>query len=309
MKKFSFFIIVGLFLLTSCGGGSTSKNTKPEAEQVSAVDDANQIIAYTNSLIRFLNQTGSWLESSTNSINEMIRYSKTRKNKPSYIPFSSYSSVSLGDNKILPLPSVLSQEDQSFFSSNFGAYQTTFDRLENNVSDLKKYIDNQDYKDDNYAKGVQLSDSITAQIKYINESKEMLYTRIDAVAEKAEELTLQDHPLKEPILNMKATMRGFDDLYLILAKYNEGNATPEDAATQYQIIETKIGNEKDGYRDILGAKEFRYVDFYKRADNLLSVYRKVLRDVKDKKKITQSTFDSLESQNNSLIVDYNHFVN
>lgn len=308
MKKLLYTALTALLLaFYSCGGGSENKG----AENVDTKAEANQIIAYTNDVVDYLNESGDWMRRNESAINDMIKAMESKR-KPRFIsPIISAGSYKTSKLKVETPPTVMSEDEQKLFSETMTAYKTTYASMSEKCGELRKYIQNEDFKDDDYAKGKVLADSIKSQYSYLNETKSMMYEKIDAVSEKAENIILQDHPLRDPILTMKAEMQNFTDLYDAFFDYSEGNKTPEEVDAAYQKVAASVEKNKAEYKSILdeNKKTSRYEYFYKEADDALATYRKALRDVKAKKKVSDSTFRSFSSDNNSLIGAYNSFVN
>ena len=294
--------------MASCGGSTENKG----AENVDSKEEANQIISYTNDLIDYLNATGGWTRSNSSRMADMIKFMKTGRKPTVVLPLMPNTSLNISMKKkdLTTPPIVMSEEEKTYFKDNMTTYKAGYESLVENCSTLYKYIQNQDYKDDNFEKGKSLADSIEIKNNSLNEIRGGLYAKIESVTEKAEGIILADSPLKDPILTLKAELKGFDELTDLYSAYTEGEATPEQVDAAYQAMAAKVEKNKDMYKDILEAqkKQSSYNSFYKECDDALATYRKILREVKAKKKLSERDFKSISSDYNSLINAYNRFI-
>ncbi len=311
MRKnlFSVVFLALTFALVSCGGSSENKG----AENVDSKDEANKIISYTNDVIDYLNGSGDWMRTNEDRISKMVSFMETKR-KPSVI-LSIMSDVSFsmraGKKDVITPPSVMSQEEQTFFKESMTTYKNKYEKMKENCSTLYKYIQNQDYKDDDYANGKVLADSIKAQYDYLVNIKGTLYDRIDVITEKAENIILQDLPLRDPILALKSELNNFTALNEIYSEYNDGKATADQVDAKYKEVAANVEKNKDAHTQVLedNKAKSKYDSFYRECDDALATYRKVLREVKAGKKVTDRNFKDFSSDYNSLIKAYNRFVN
>lgn len=307
-KKLIPLMLILLGVMVSCGGGSSEKG----AENVDSKGDANQIIAYTNDVIDYLNGSGSWIRSNDDRIDALVTGMETKKTPRILIPMIPDVSFNLKSGKlnILTPPSVMSQEEQTYFKDKMTAYKAAYTSLTSQCGILYKYIQNQDYRDDNYEKGKMLADSIKINYEFVNTTKKELYSKIDVVTEKAENIILADSPIREPIIAMKEEMKHIESLYDMFSLYTEKGATPAQVDSAYQAAAASVEKNKGNFQKILEDNKVKseYDRFYKNCDEALSAYRKVLRDVKENKKVRESEFNTFSSRYNSLVNSYNSFV-
>lgn len=86
-------------------------------------------------------------------------------------------------------------------------YRRFFDvskRLYANYDAYRAYIKAEDYKDDNYAKGNEICKEEKELAEQIPGLRSQIYALLTPYADKAEEATLMDNPLKDHILAGKA---------------------------------------------------------------------------------------------------------
>lgn len=305
MKKLLLTVLTATMLF-SCGGSSEKKGS----ENIDSKAEAGALIAYTNGVIDDLNDSGSWLRSNEKNIEKLTAAVKAKK-KPLVPIFISPNIGSFKKKNATVAPSIMSEEEQKFFSETMEKYSNYFSALKTNVSELNKYLKNEDYKDNENKKGLAMIDSIEIYYNYLIETKPVLFDKIDIVTEKAEKIILADHPLKDPIFAMKGELQGFDDLYDAFYAYSEGEFTPEEVESAYNTLADNVEKNKGAFADILkeNNKNSAYDRFYKTCEDGLAPFRKALRDVKDKKKVNERTFENFSSEINSIVKSYNGFVN
>lgn len=309
MKRNLFVATVFALCLTfvSCGGSETKGS-----ENVDSKSDANKIISYTNDVIDYLNGSGDWMRTNESRISGVLTFVETKKKPTVLLPFMPSMSFDMGAGKkdVTNPPSVMSAEEQAFFKDNMTAYKEKYTKFKENCVTLHKYLQNEDYKDDDFAKGKELAAAINADHSFLVESKNALYDKIDTVTEKAENIILEDLPLRDPILALKAELNNMQELSEAFYSYSEGKLTPEQVDAEYKEVAASIEKNKDAHTAILEENNAKstYDSFYKRAEESLATYRKTLREVKAKKELGERDFKNFNSNYNSLINAYNNFV-
>ncbi len=309
MKRNLFVAAVFALCLTfvACGGSE-----KKGSENVDSKSDANKIISYTNDVIDYLNGSGDWLRTNESRISDILKFVETKRKPTVLLPFMPDMSFDMRASKknVTTPPSVMSAEEQAFFKDNMTTYKEKYTKFKENCTTLHKYLKNEDYKDDDFAKGKELAAAINADHSFLVESKNALYDKIDAVTEKAENIILQDLPLKDPILALKAELNNMKDLSDAFYAYSEGKMTPEQVDAKYQEVAASVEKNKAAHTAILEENKAKstYDTFYKRAEESLAAYRKMLREVKAKKELNERDFKTFNSNYNSLISAYNSFV-
>ena len=302
-------VVLVCFFFASCGGGSSKSGENEQYDDVSE-RDAALIIEYTNSLIDELGRANEWIKSNSKKINTMAECAKKEQKKfPAGTFISSY--MGFKDNKV-KVPNSLSKEDQAFFSENMTNFRTSFASLRTNVDALKKYYEAEDFKDDKFVKGKVLADSITAIGDLLPKLHSTVSEKIEIVANSAEIVILKTHPLKDAIIAAKGDLASFDRLCGSFYDYSENIITADSLEVAYNNLQSFVESHKDSFQEALTAE--KELDSYKRyyksfEDDALLNARKILRNAKEGKKITNRDFESLRSAYNSLISRYNSFVN
>lgn len=305
MKKNIYSLVFFTLILTACSGSSQNKG----AENVDSKAEATQIIAYTNNVIDYLNASHNWIGSNSARISEMvvaIENKKTASFGTAIMPNIDFKQK--GD--VTSPPDVMSEDEKIYFRTNMTAYKASYDALRESCNNLYNYLKNQEFKNDNYAKGIALSDSLQAQLTFIHNKKTELYNKIDVVCAKAEEVMLANDPLKEPILAMKNDLSNFENLFDAFASYADANTTAQQADSAYRVTAANIDNHRTAFADILQkeAKTAQYNLFYQQCDKAMALYAKVLLEIKDKKELAENDFKEFATNHKSLISTYNSFV-
>ena len=315
MKRAIIVALLAALTLTACGGRGTSrtKDSKGKTEKVSNKDkeNANAIIGYTNGIIDYLNETGSWLRSNDGRIEDALNVIENQR-WSNVLPLTPNPSIGFKDKGLDTPPAAMEKEDQQYFKSTIAEYRTQFTALQEDVEKLRKYIQNQDYKDDDYAKGQELAEKIIAEYNYVVDTKSEMYGRIDDATYDAEYIILSDHTLRDPIFTLKDEITNFQELYNVFYGYNEGEATAEEAEAKYQSVFADVEKNRVLYADVLEeyGETSSYKNFYDKCEDALSTYRFSLRTyVKEGRKIPSNELRSFSSNHNRLISSYNSLNN
>ncbi len=309
MKKI-LLLALSVAALTACGGGG-NKASGDKAEKVTDKqrEQASQIISYTNDIIDYLNETGSWMRSNDSRLEELVETGSGGR-WSNIMPFIPNPSVDHKDKGLDTPPSAMEKEDQTYFKETIAEYRKTFKQMQEDGQTLFKYIRNQDYKDDDYAKGKELSDKILAAQEYVTDTKKAMYDKIDEVTYEAEYIILSDHPLRDPIFTMKDEMVNFENLYSTFVLYNDKETTVEQVDSAYQAIFANVEKNKALYAEILEENGVKsdYDDFYESCDDALDTYRFSFRTyVKQNREIPESEIRTFTSNYNHIIGAYNSF--
>lgn len=299
-----FAVLTATLLFSSCGEGTKG------SENVSSESDANAIIGYTNAVIDYLNSSGKWTRSNEDKVATIVEAGKTGK-KPRMNQFFTPEMNFNSDKTDVTAPTnALSKDEQAFFKDKMTTFKTAYEALKKECKELNDYLKNEDYKDDNNEKGKALATSIEANYKVVIDLRSELYAKIDVVTEKAEEIVLATHPLKDPILSLKKDLKGFEDLNDKFVAYSEKEATPAEVDAVYQAVVKSVEASKEANKEVLEKerKQSSYDSFYRSAESSLAAYRKALRDVKENKQLRDGDFRTFSSNHNSLVNSYNSFM-
>ena len=171
-----------------------------------------------------------------------------------------------------------------------------------NYDAYRAYIKAEDYKDDNYAKGNEICKEEKELAEQIPGLRSQIYALLTPYADKAEEATLMDNPLKDHILAGKALIFEIEktlELYSPEAKKEDLQAA-YDAVNAKKEAASKLEKKADFQSEMSN-----YNNLLKYVDKFLGELRKQLRDGK----FTEDGYNDLVSEYNDVISRYNSFIN
>ena len=265
MKKITAISVVSLLLLASCGGKG-----KDAASMDYGLEEANEVISYYNTSIDITKKMVDMGE-----ISKIIDYMQ-KNGKTLVAPVVIRTPVSATDTTALLNPGDCFPSSAADSLKMY--YRRFFDvskRLYANYDTYRAYIKAEDYKDDNYAKGNEICKEEKELAEQIPGLRSQIYALLTPYADKAEEATLMDNPLKDHILAGNAV-----------------NAKKEAASKLEKKADFQ--SEMSNYDNLL-----KYVDKF------LGELRKQLRDGK----FTEDGYNDLVSEYNDVISRYNSFIN
>lgn len=311
MKKIVTLLSVCLFLAVGC-----KDNKEVGAENVSSMEQANMIIEYTNSVVDYMNKANSKISSNESNFDKLLKIADKKKVKSYEIPLD----VSLADynfsankddkDKIIQPPSVLSVEEQEFFKEKVASYRDSYNKLRGEAITYIKYLKNEDYKDDNWAKAQEYADNIEKYYNECMETRPLISAKIDVVTERAEEIILADSPIKDAIMTVKGDLKLVQELVNTFYVHGDEGGKKEELDKLYAELESNLEKHKDMYTEELEKEGSlrSYQSFYSSVSNKLGDVRKVLRKVREGKKIDKRDYDSLSSFSNTAVGSYNSFI-
>lgn len=189
---------------------------------------------------------------------------------------------------------------------------TKFKLMTDKTTELKSYVDAEDFKDDKGAKAKTIITEIEKAIEDYYTANTSLLNLTQPMVDRAEEVNLKDHPLKDYIIGAKKTMTSVEKSYTLFAdQYDNDVLDLEALKASYAEIE-KVSNtmKKDfsvkdtNYSD----KKGYYENFSKGIEDYLGEFRKNLRNIEVKKKIELNDVESIERAYDNAISKYNNFV-
>ncbi|MCC9041135.1 YiiG family protein [Myroides sp. M-43] len=307
MKKVIILLSVCFFLAVGC-----KDNKEVGAENVSNIEQANQIITYTNNVIDYMNEVNSYLTRSERAMKASIEAAKKKK-APSYLPsgplfFNAGNKIKI--EELTTPPTVLSEEEQMFFKEKVGYFREQFNGLTKAISDFKAYMKNEDYKDDSWAKANEYAEIIEKNYQNCIDIRAEISEKLDLVTDRAEGIILEDSPIKEAIFTVKHDLKLVNKLTDAFYEQAEGENKVEELDKYYTELEANISKNKELYKELLEkeGKLSSYQSFYSSIEGNLGDYRKLLRNVKANKKVSDSDISNLNSKYNTLVGRYNSFI-
>jgi len=306
--KFKILILLAV-LTISCG--KLSEKAKDAVDSISGenLEDSGNLIAYNNAMIDYLSDTGSKIESAANDYDKM-RAMVTQKRKPS-MSFMGHAFIGslpdINSNRdgisLLKPGNNLPSDIKEKLVASMKVTSESFENTKNAYAKFKKYLDLEDFKDDDWVKGKEYVDIIEKNITSFYDQRSKAYEIIKPLADAAEIELLKDHPLKEVLIASKTDLSLVDEIIDIVyaenvdidalnSKYTE----LENNAKKHRVLTPELLKEHD--------KESSYKSFYEQLDDFLGEVRKYKRDGK----ITEREADYIRREYKYLVGDYNRFV-
>ncbi|RGX72527.1 DUF3829 domain-containing protein [Bacteroides stercorirosoris] len=285
--------VAGLLLLASCGGKG-----KDAASMSYSQEDANEVIAYYNITVDLMKKLVT-----TDDISKTLAYMKKDGKGFVIAPIVNRSYFQGKDTTALLNPGdCFPDVVRDSLKALCLAYVDASNKVYANYEEYCQYIKAEDYKDDQYAKGREIAADQEEQGNRIQELRARIYALVTPYADKAEEATLKDNPLKDHIMAGKALI---SSLEAVLEGYDS-----DVAKEQMQSLYDAVNTQKEAASKIEKLKEYSsemmsYEDMVNDTDKFLGELRKHLRDGK----FTESGYKELLYNYNHVIDDYNRFVN
>jgi Protein of unknown function (DUF3829) len=316
MKKSILYIPLGFALTAiamSCNNtGKTNSNSAYEEKPAAS---ANEVIEYTNLIVDLSNKNSAYVVRLVKNADRVEEILKGKTNpvflssviKPIMIPSFSHKKITV-DKPV----EALNKTDQTFFKEKVTGFISAFDKIKATYAKLDDYLKAQDYKDDKGAKGLALADSVRNDAQAFFDQKAVLMKRVNEVADASEVIILKDSPLKDYIMAMKADMQAVRNYINMLEEGGEdyGKISAQ-AQTTYDTLEKD--QAAHAALDLANAekesKGSSYKSFYNSYHNFLLTAKRIMRDAKEKGAMTQSQLESLNSDLDSMIGQYNSFTN
>ena len=287
MKKITAISVVSLLLLASCGGKG-----KDAASMDYGLEEANEVISYYNTSIDITKKMVDMGE-----ISKIIDYMQ-KNGKTLVAPVVIRTPVSATDTTALLNPGDCFPPSAADSLKMY--YRRFFDvskRLYANYDAYRAYI-----KAEDYAKGNEICKEEKELAEQIPGLRSQIYALLTPYADKAEEATLMDNPLKDHILAGKALIFEIEktlELYSPEAKKEDLQAA-YDAVNAKKEAASKLEKKADFQSEMSN-----YDNLLKYVDKFLGELRKQLRDGK----FTEDGYNDLVSEYNDVISRYNSFIN
>lgn len=276
-------------MLASCGGGAGT-SSKLDAEQ------ASQIIEYYNQALEVFRDGFS-----AEKCGDVIEYME--KNGKMLIAPSVVLPGMFGDSAEMTAPGTcFGKSAGDSLTMLFRQYYAASATVDGNYDAFKAYLKAEDYKDDDWAKGKQLTEETKAAAAQIAATKEQILAIISGPADAAEALMMEGNPLKDHILVAKKIFIEMEGMMQIVA---EENVDEQALTNSYNSLEGLVKQARALPKVEQMDSEMRLYDEYlKEVEEYMGVVRKAQRDGE----YTQSVLDDMSSQYEYAVSDYNSFV-
>jgi len=313
MKRIFIYLPLAATLFTV---GCKTKSGKTGADgktDVSSVTDANKIIGYTNDVIDVLKK---YNEAAENAVKYYGNLEDKMNGKTTYAsPNSDMNflwTVKEKAKNAFGAPTTALGDDKKFFEDSVGTYKKLFEAFQAQDSTLKIYVKAEDFKDDNFAKG---KDLITKQYEIYPQLlrlRSAISGKIEKIADAAEEVSLKDSPIREAYKNAKgdlAKFRSLADFITSKEKFTDADLATIDA--DYTALTGNVEKNKtfDPAKLEKENKLVYYNNFYKSLTDELAEIKPAIRNIKEKKVLTESDYNLIDRSYSSAISSYNSWVN
>ncbi|MET2986388.1 DUF6845 domain-containing protein [Aureibaculum conchae] len=300
-------LFIAVALIVSCGKLGDKASSALEAVSDLDSDGANNIIAYNNAMVNYMNDATGKINKASEDYEKMSTM-VAKKQKPRMFMGMAFigsipdanrkiDGVSLlkGDN----LPSEVKEELTKSVKATSEAFENTHDAYKK----FKDYLNNEDYKDDDWAKGKEYVDIVEKNITAFYEGQSNSYKILKPIADAAEIELLKDHPLKESIIASKTDLGLAAEIRdIVYAEQIDMTVL----AAKYDELEANYAKHKDLTADLLKEqrKDSYYNSFYEEIEEFLGEVRKCKRDGK----ITDREAEGIARDYKNLVGYYNRFV-
>ena len=291
MKKVLTFT-VAVLLMSACG--TKSKNA---ASTTYNLEDANKVIEYYNTAI---SATKNMLKES--DAERVIEYMRNKGKRIGGAP-ATFRVIVKSDTTGFRTPSsAFPDEVRDSVRLYACQYMDLANEFYENYNEYKKYIAAEDYKDDNHAKGDEFLAKEEKLVAQLPELRSKIFKLITPFADKAEEATLTDNPLKDHIMAGKGLLSAIENTLQIY----DPEMKAEDLQKSYNEIQklseaaqalTEVADQKNAMND--------FKNFLETIEKFQGELRKQLRNGK----FNERGYEHLEINYTDVVRNYNNFVN
>ncbi|NHN26465.1 YiiG family protein [Flavobacterium jejuense] len=311
MKK----ILILSLLLTSfigCKQGESNSSLNSILGDSSEESKASTAINYFNAVIEYDNNSSkkvnALLKRDFITLSEMV---KNKRKTSSILTWTAFmgidpnTKVGYGSNQV----DLLKPSD--FFENDIAEkvkpliedMSSSYTSVKEAYNDFKSYYSNEDFKDDNWAKGEVLISKMKSNSDSFYSNRDAFFNLIEPTMEVAEKEVLKDHPLKKEILHAKKTLKIVDELADLIANPETPIASVEKS---YLLLEERFNESKkmETKNLVKQNKLNSFNNFYDEIEKMLGVLRKTKRDGE----ISDRDYEEFNREYSSVLGDYNSFV-
>lgn len=305
-----------LLALTTVGTVSCKGEGKGSADTVETADlneeSANLMIESSNKLLDLSRKRNGNIDRALNYTEQVADYISGKRTaiKPSLvmIPIIGTNAFNKKEGDLADAFGTKKDEVAKLHEET----NTKFKLMTDKSNELKSYMDAEDFKDDKGEKAKTIIAEIEKAIDEYYAANTSLLNLTQPMADKAEEVILKDHPLKDYIIGAKKAMNSVEKSYSLFADQYNNEALDLAAlkASYAEIEKISIAMKKDfSVKDTnYTNKKGYYENFTKGIEEYLGEFRKNLRNVEEKKKIELNDVESIERAYDNAISKYNNFV-
>ncbi len=306
--KFKILLLVA-FIAVSCGKLSDKAKDAVDSISTKANGESGSVIAYNNALVDYMNVISDEIQESSQDYEEMYIMVIKKKNKKHYTGgdafkgFLPYVNTKKEGVFLLKPDNNLPADVREVVVNKVKATVESFENTKDAYEKFHLYLDNEDYKDDNWTKGEEYIERIKNNIISFYDNRAEAYKILKPLTNAAELELLKNHPLSESLIASKTDLALAEEIVDILyAK----NIDMDALNAKYTELENNVKKHKNLTPNLLKThkKEPSYNSFYEQIEKFLGEIRKSKRD----NEITEFEIKTIRNTYGYLVDDYNKFV-
>jgi hypothetical protein len=308
MKKIILTLVLAGALLAGCNSNSKGKNP---FDSISGQNQANEIIGFYNDALEFYKRNSSYTDDVVDYVDEAQEFLQKKASGGVAIkPIRPMKMITVSAKDNLKVPDGFGDKKE-IIEKAFEALKTHSDKIGASAVEINSYLEAEDYKDDQGKKLQDLKKTIQEEATAFYDSHDTLFDAMRAIVDQAEESILKDHPLKDNILATKKLLTQEGDLLDEVLRQGEANTFDEaKLQTLYKNIEDLLDkNRKIEVKSKTPSDKTNYEDIHKATEKFLGAARKLIRNGKENKTISERDYNDLSDEYKDVISAYNSFVN
>lgn len=306
---------LALAVLASCNNNSSKDGSDSTSTSSSSLfggmsdESANEIITFNNDMVKVENTHNTFIRNFMNAVDRVEKVIQTKLADPSAIAIapSFIPSVTIHKASSLKVPSNLKGDYKVWIDS----LSTSFENLKNIQKEIEVYKSAEDWKEDKGAKFEEYKKQAMAEINKNRNASEAIFKALQPEAEKAEEQILKDHPLKDQIISSRRIMDYAQKITEGTYEITDFTAYKGVFEKQYKELEALYNKNKENpiTDEQYKSDNTSYVHFNDSVNEFLAKMRVIQRDLNETGKISESNFTNLDNAMQSIVSQYNSFVN
>ncbi|WP_409149615.1 DUF3829 domain-containing protein [Sphingobacterium sp. BS-2] len=306
--------LLAMALMASCNNADKAKSGESESTiggLFSGKDDkkeANEIITFNNSIVKVDNSQSSAIQTFANNFDSFEKFVHDKVQNPDgfiTIPPMMIFPPTIHNLKSLVYPDGQSKE----FKPLIDQMNESFDAIKELNKEVDAYKSAEDWKEDKGQKLVELREKATNEIKKYREASAAVFAKLKPLAEKAEETTLADNPLKDQYLGSKKILELVQNTTDIAFETEDQAKLNTDFKKQYQDIEKLYKENKDNeISKDYQSKVRSYGIFNDDVNEFLGKMRIAQRELDANTPLSENALTGLENASENVLRSYNAFV-
>lgn len=314
MKKITILSVFSFLVLFSCK--IDKEKFKENLESVGTdKNDATEIVAYNNVLIKLSDARHSYFKSMDGNLNKIANGLEDYNDRFAFIgltPLIYTPSIGYNEPKPEEPGTAFKKDDKAFFEKNVKELNESFKTIQTKYTGLNDYIKAEDYKDDQGKAGKEMIDEIDDLIVKYYATNKSITERIMVLSEQAEREVLKTHPFKDHIFAMKDASNKVAEFVTLAYEapdnYSSNEAKFKELYTEIEMLNAEREKLKTPKNDAYPGKETYFTSYNKSANDFLITARKIMRNATGQNAFTNYDLEDLARAEENLRRSYNNFV-